>query len=137
MAQVSTHENVERILAICTNPKCLVMELMEGASTLEHWLETTLQQVAGAQTSGDGVRASHNLLGPAQLEEAVSDPAFTSPLLDLLRQVAKGMAYLHGCAPPVLHRDLKADNVLVNTEGRAVVCDFGLSRFRDDDKAKL
>ncbi|KAJ1489746.1 kinase-like domain-containing protein, partial [Baffinella frigidus] len=46
---------------------------------------------------------------------------------------AKGMLYLHTLLPPVLHRDLKSPNLLVDERaGRFTVkiADFGLSRFR-------
>ncbi|KAG9023562.1 hypothetical protein FRB95_012904 [Tulasnella sp. JGI-2019a] len=52
--------------------------------------------------------------------------------LELLLQVADGLRYLHSHDPVVVHGDLKADNVLVNDEEEAQLCDFGLSRFVDD-----
>ncbi|KAG8923086.1 hypothetical protein FRC02_011421 [Tulasnella sp. 418] len=44
--------------------------------------------------------------------------------------VVEGLCYLHSL--PVAHGDLKAENVLVNAEGRASLCDFGLSQFLDE-----
>lgn len=41
-------------------------------------------------------------------------------------QVASGMAHLHGI--PLIHRDLKSDNILLDEIGRVVVGDFGTSR---------
>lgn len=48
--------------------------------------------------------------------------------LRLARQAAEGIAYLHGQFPPIVHRDLKCQNLLVNREGNVKVSDFGLSK---------
>eukprot|EP01090_Pellita_catalonica_P020957 TRINITY_DN7711_c0_g1_i1.p1 TRINITY_DN7711_c0_g1~~TRINITY_DN7711_c0_g1_i1.p1 ORF type:complete len:530 (+),score=70.55 TRINITY_DN7711_c0_g1_i1:14-1603(+) len=42
---------------------------------------------------------------------------------------AKGMNYLHCSDPPILHRDLKSHNLLVDEHWKVKVCDFGLSRI--------
>ncbi|XP_015088826.1 serine/threonine-protein kinase CTR1-like isoform X1 [Solanum pennellii] len=44
--------------------------------------------------------------------------------------VAKGMNYLHKRKPPVVHRDLKSPNLLVDKKYTVKVCDFGLSRLK-------
>lgn len=45
---------------------------------------------------------------------------------------ARGMAYLHSLDPPMIHRDLKTTNLLVDRGMNVKICDFGLSRFRSD-----
>jgi pectin methylesterase-like acyl-CoA thioesterase len=50
----------------------------------------------------------------------------------LLWDVAKGVSYLHGCKPPIIHRDLKALNCLVDaSNGRVVVSDFGFAKAKE------
>ncbi len=50
--------------------------------------------------------------------------------LQMALDVARGMNYLHTCRPPVIHRDLKSPNLLVEKDMTIKVCDFGLSRVR-------
>eukprot|EP00667_Euglena_gracilis_P005324 EG_transcript_5354 len=46
------------------------------------------------------------------------------------RDIARGMNYLHTLSPPVVHRDLKSPNVLVNDYYMIKLCDFGMSRTK-------
>lgn len=48
---------------------------------------------------------------------------------------ARGMAYLHSGNPPVLHRDLKSANLLLDKSYTAKVCDFGLSRLKAQERS--
>lgn len=44
--------------------------------------------------------------------------------------IARGMNYLHHCKPPIIHRDLKSSNLLVDKNWTVKVGDFGLSRVK-------
>ncbi|XP_058094156.1 serine/threonine-protein kinase-like protein CR4 [Magnolia sinica] len=49
-------------------------------------------------------------------------------------QAARGIEYLHGYAcPPVIHRDIKSSNILIDEEHNARVADFGLSLLGPTD----
>ncbi|CAL2035173.1 unnamed protein product [Caenorhabditis brenneri] len=67
-------------------------------------------------------------------EKRVLDPTFR---LRISLDIARGMRYLHeSAAKPVIHRDLNSHNILIHSNGRSVVADFGESRFasqRDDE----
>ncbi|XP_038714114.1 putative proline-rich receptor-like protein kinase PERK6 [Tripterygium wilfordii] len=47
---------------------------------------------------------------------------------------AKGLAYLHeDCHPKIIHRDIKASNILIDTTFEAKVADFGLAKLSSDN----
>ena len=50
--------------------------------------------------------------------------------MQIIRDVTQGIRFLHSSKPPILHGDLKAKNILVDSRFRAKVADFGLSHFK-------
>ncbi|XP_037404313.1 probable leucine-rich repeat receptor-like protein kinase At5g49770 isoform X2 [Triticum dicoccoides] len=54
--------------------------------------------------------------------------------LRVILGTAKGIAYLHELAdPPIVHRDIKSSNVLLDERLNAKVSDFGLSKLLGED----
>ena len=60
-------------------------------------------------------------------------PSYTVELesirLVLQESFCIGLEYLHiGCTPPMVHRDVKTTNILLDEHYKAKLADFGLSR---------
>ncbi|KAK9228137.1 hypothetical protein WN944_021085 [Citrus x changshan-huyou] len=62
------------------------------------------------------------------------------PVMDFATRVrialgsAKGLAYLHeDCHPRIIHRDIKAANILIDDNFEAMVADFGLAKLSNDN----
>ena len=50
-------------------------------------------------------------------------------------QLCEQLAVLHGMEPPVIHRDIKPQNVILRPDGTAVLIDFGIARVYADKEA--
>lgn len=65
------------------------------------------------------------------LEQIVSDRG-PLPEIDVLRwglETARVLEYLHSQKPPVIYRDLKPGNIMIDSDGHVKLIDFGLARF--------
>ncbi|KAF9522699.1 kinase-like domain-containing protein [Crepidotus variabilis] len=52
-----------------------------------------------------------------------------------IQQIVDGLDYLHNLDPPVAHKDLKGDNVLVRSDLVCVITDFGLSSVLETQRS--
>ncbi|GLT32251.1 hypothetical protein SLA2020_069300 [Shorea laevis] len=56
--------------------------------------------------------------------------------LNVIKSMANALSYLHhDCIPPILHRDISSNNILLNSELEAFVADFGNARLLDPDSS--
>lgn len=48
-------------------------------------------------------------------------------------QILEGLIYLHGHMPPIIHRDLKCDNIFIHgTTGAVKIGDLGLAKLMEE-----
>ena len=53
------------------------------------------------------------------------------------RQILTGLNYLHSQKPPIIHRDLKCDNIFINgNHGEVKIGDLGLATVMQQPKAQ-
>ena len=100
-----------------------------------------LQSMSPGPTSHAGVRYLTLLLWavlnmPLPILEASSRTAlaYCLQIKCYVMQLLQGLNYCH--KQGVLHRDLKAANLLINNKGQLKLADFGLARSFTDDERK-
>ena len=102
------HPNIIQFMGIVSMPPCVVTEFCERGS-LTDVLKKARKGVPGAvEALGWRLR------------------------LSMAADAAKGMLYLHARPQPIIHRDLKSPNLLVDSHWRVKVCDFNMSRIMEE-----
>ncbi|KAJ0802054.1 putative protein kinase RLK-Pelle-LRR-XI-1 family [Helianthus annuus] len=56
--------------------------------------------------------------------------------VNIIKDVAHALAYMHhDCNPPIVHRDISTNNILLNSKLEGFVADFGAARLLDPDSS--
>ena len=81
---------------------------------------------------GDTAYMAMELLDGVDLRQKVREGQLSvANALDIAAQVADGLAFAHEHG--VIHRDIKPANIMLVSEGRAKIMDFGIARVRMSD----
>ena len=63
------------------------------------------------------------------LDQAAREKPFTEKqAVGIITQLCETLIFLHAQQPSIIHRDIKPQNIIVDTEGNAVLIDFGIAR---------
>ncbi|KAK1381320.1 Protein kinase domain-containing protein [Heracleum sosnowskyi] len=103
------HKNIVKLYGFCLHSRCmfLVFEYMEKGS-----------------------------LFCALREDAHAMELDWSKRVDIVKGIAHALSYMHhDCTPPIVHRDISSNNILLSYNMEAFVADFGVSRLLDPDSS--
>ncbi len=107
-----------------------------AVASLNHPNIVTLYSVEEADPSAGSVHfITMELVEGQTLSKMLPRNGFTlSQLLEIAVPLADAVSRAHRAG--ITHRDLKPDNIMVDTEGRLRVLDFGLAKLRDPSGAE-
>ncbi|KAK6146236.1 hypothetical protein DH2020_020105 [Rehmannia glutinosa] len=94
------------------------------------WEDMTIGEQIGQGSCGTVYHALWN--GSDVAVKVFSKQEYSDDLMFSFREEARGMNYLHHFNPPIVHRDLKSSNLLVDKNWTVKVGDFGLSRLKHE-----
>eukprot|EP00063_Salmo_salar_P040761 XP_014015596.1 PREDICTED: AP2-associated protein kinase 1-like isoform X10 [Salmo salar] len=68
-----------------------------------------------------------------QMNQRLQTGFTEAEVLQIFCDTCEAVARLHQCKTPIIHRDLKVENILLHDRGHYVLCDFGsaTNRFQD------
>jgi serine/threonine protein kinase len=94
-----------------------------GIPTLiDHFAENSRQYLVMEFVAGGDLQAVLDKLGPkGKIAE--------DKVLRWARQMLDVLSFLHAQNPPIIYRDLKPGNIMIDKDGRAMLIDFGIARF--------
>ena len=94
-----------------------------GIPTLiDHFAEKGRHYLVMEFVAGGDIQHMLDKMGPkAKLPEDM--------VLRWTRQMLDVLDFLHGQTPPIIYRDLKPGNIMIDKDGRAMLIDFGIARF--------
>ncbi|CAA7020884.1 unnamed protein product [Microthlaspi erraticum] len=93
-----------------------------------------LVSLVGYCEEGQHLVLIYEYMSSGNLKQHISGEFSSSPLswenrVRIAAETAQGLEYLHiGCKPPMIHRDIKSTNILLDNNYQAKLGDFGLSR---------
>lgn len=139
MISVAVHKNLLKLIGFCTTPseRLLVYPFMQNLS-VAYCLRGINFNIFPPKIFHLIKVTSHFSFFLLNVEFKTGDPIDWFTRKKIALGAGRGLEYLHEhCNPKIIHRDVKAANVLLDENFEAVVGDFGLAKLVDVRKTSV
>ncbi|CAH2061061.1 unnamed protein product [Thlaspi arvense] len=126
----NTKAAVKKIENVCQEAKHEFQNEVELLSKIQH---SNIISLLGCASEINSSFIIYELMEKGSLDDQLHGPSCGSALtwhmrMKIALDTARGLEYLHEhCRPPVIHRDLKSSNILLDSSFNAKISDFGLA----------
>ncbi|XP_039800835.1 probable LRR receptor-like serine/threonine-protein kinase PAM74 isoform X2 [Panicum virgatum] len=119
-----------------SSPKQVMEQFLMEAQILTRIHHKNLISLIGYCKDEKHVALVYEYMSKGNLEYHIKEQNLTwRQRVQIALESAQGLEYLHkGCNPPLIHRDVKTANILLNEKLEAKVADFGISKAFNLDK---
>ncbi|KAF3578206.1 hypothetical protein DY000_02034401 [Brassica cretica] len=126
----NTKAAVKKIENVSQEAKREFQNEVELLSKIQH---SNIISLLGSASEINSSFVVYELMEKGSLDDQLHGPSCGSALtwhmrMKIALDTARGLEYLHEhCRPPVIHRDLKSSNILLDSSFNAKISDFGLA----------
>ncbi|CAF2280458.1 hypothetical protein HID58_015538 [Brassica napus] len=126
----NTKAAVKKIENVTQEAKREFQNEVELLSKIQH---SNIISLLGSASEINSSFVVYELMEKGSLDDQLHGPSCGSALtwhmrMKIALDTARGLEYLHEhCRPPVIHRDLKSSNILLDSSFNAKISDFGLA----------
>ena len=129
---VKDRQTGELCVSKCYADKSLVSRTSES-SLLKTFQHAGLPSFVGEYQNEGMICVVRGYVEGTPLHQLVREAPLTiQQSIDVIVQLCDILTYLHGQNPPIIHRDIKPQNIIVDGQGRVNLIDFGISRTYDE-----
>lgn len=114
-----------------------IMDCRTEVDILKNLRHSYLPQVLDFIESFEGIYTVMDFIPGKSLQKMLDEGhAFSErEVLKYTRQLCEALQYLHSQNPPIIHGDIKPDNIMITPEGNVCLIDFNISGVLEDKAA--
>lgn len=127
--------NNDKDLSVCRREINIVSNL-SGHKNLIDFLDSSIVPTAPGVHEVYLLMPYHKVNVLQLMNERLSAGFTEAEVLSIFCDTCEAVARLHHCQTPIIHRDLKVENILQSDKGHFVLCDFGSATARVQNPEK-